>query len=97
MMREVQKKLKEISAEEKILKTQIEENYDRVLEHIEDEIQGILKKKGLSIDTKSLEFKQLRKQFLELRLIRNTWKRDLLKEKVLTKKLKDLKIFILKI
>ena len=34
--KEVQKKLKEISAEEEKLKTQIEENYDRVLEHIED-------------------------------------------------------------
>ena len=78
--KEVQKKLKEISAEEEKLKTQIEENYDRVLEHIEDEIKGILKKKELTLDTKSLEFKQLRKQFLELRLIRNTWKRDLLNE-----------------
>ena len=62
--KEVQKKLKEISAEEEKLKTQIEENYDRVLEHIEDEIKGILKKKELTLDTKSLEFKQLKNSSL---------------------------------
>jgi len=32
------------------------------------------------LDSKSLEFNQLRKQFLELRLIRNTWKKELLED-----------------
>jgi len=77
---EVQKKLKEIEEEKGVLKSQIEENYEKVLEHIEKEIQGILKRKDLSIDTNSLEFKQLRKQFLELRLIRSSWKRELLED-----------------
>ena len=62
------------------MKSQIERNYEQVLEHIEKEVQGVLKRKELSIDEKSLEFKQLRKQFLELRLIRNTWKKELLNE-----------------
>ena len=77
---EVQKKIKEIDEEEDLLKSQIERNYEQVLEHIEKEVQGVLKRKELSIDEKSLEFKQLRKQFLELRLIRNTWKKELLNE-----------------
>ena len=75
---QVQKRLKEIEEEEEVLKSQIEDNYEKVLEHIEKEIQGVVRRKDLSIDTKSLEFKQLRKQFLELRLKRNTWKRELL-------------------
>ena len=74
---QVQKRLKEIEEEEGVLKSQIEDNYEKVLEHIEKEIHGVLRRKDLSIDTKSLEFKQLRKQFLELRLKRNTWKREL--------------------
>ena len=77
---EVQKKIKEIDEEEDLLKSQIERNYEQVLEHIEKEVQGVLKRKELSIDEKSLAFKQLRKQFLELRLIRNTWKKELLNE-----------------
>jgi len=77
---QVQKRLKEIEEEEEVLKSQIEDNYEKVLEHIEKEIHGVLRRKDLSIDTKSLEFKQLRKQFLELRLKRNTWKRELLKD-----------------
>jgi len=76
----VKKKIDEINDEERILKTQIEQNYEVVLEHIEKEIERILKKKNLTVDTKSLEFNQLRKQFLELRLIRNTWKKELLED-----------------
>tara|TARA_B100001964_G_C14172094_1_gene571970 strand:- start:20 stop:1198 length:1179 start_codon:yes stop_codon:yes gene_type:complete len=75
---EVEKKLDEIDQEEVELQSQIEKNYEKVLEHIDLEIQGVLKRKDLSIDNKSLEFKQLRKQFLELRLIRNSWKKELL-------------------
>lgn len=77
---EVQKKIKEIDQEEEDLKSQIEDNYEKVLEHIDLEIQGVLKRKNLSIDSKSLEFKKLRKQFLELRLIRNSWKKELLQD-----------------
>jgi len=57
---QVQKRLKEIEEEEGVLKSQIEDNYEKVLEHIEKEIQGVVRRKDLSIDTKSLEFKQLR-------------------------------------
>jgi len=77
---EVKDKIEEINGEERILKTQIEQNYDGVLEHIEKEIVRIIKSKNLTLDSKSLEFNQLRKQFLELRLIRNTWKKELLED-----------------
>ena len=70
---EVKKKIDEINDEERILRIQVEENYEGVLEHIEKEIEGVLKRKDLTIDIKSLEFKELRKQFLELRLLRNNW------------------------
>ena len=76
----VKKRIDEINDEERILKTQIEQNYEVVLEHIEKEIERIIKKKNLTVDTKSLEFNQLRKQFLELRLIGNTWKKELLED-----------------
>ena len=78
--KEVQKKIKEIDEEEVLLNSQIEQNYEKVLEHIEKEVQGVLKRREFSIDEKSLEFKQLRKQFLELRLIRSSWKKELLKD-----------------
>jgi hypothetical protein len=74
---EVKKKIDEINDEERLLRTQVEENYEGVLEHIEKEIDGVLKRKDLTIDIKSLEFKELRKQFLELRLLRNNWKKEL--------------------
>ena len=59
---EVQKRIKEIDEEEESLKSRIENDYEQVLEHIEKEIDGVLKRKDLSIDRKSLEFKELRKQ-----------------------------------
>ena len=77
---EVKDKIEEINGEERILRTQLEQNYDGVLEHIEKEITRIIKSKDLTIDSKSLEFKELRKQFLELRLIRSKWKKELLED-----------------
>ena len=77
---QVKSKIREINEEDRVLRTQVEQNYDGVLEHIEGEIEGILKRKDLTIDRKSLEFKQLRKQFLELRLVRNNWKKELLED-----------------
>ena len=77
---EVKDKIEEINDEERLLKTQLEQNYDGVLEHIEKEITRILKNKDLTIDSKSLEFKELRKQFIELRLIRSKWKKELLED-----------------
>ena len=77
---EVKDKIEEINGEERILRTQLEQNYDGVLEHIEKEIARIIKSKDLTIDNKSLEFKELRKQFLELRLIRSKWKKELLED-----------------
>ena len=75
---EVQKRIQEVENDDELLKSRITENYELVLEHIEKEIDGILKRKDLSIDKKSLEFKEFRKEFLELRLIRNQWKKELL-------------------
>ena len=77
---EVKDKIEEINGEERIMRTQLEQNYDGVLEHIEKEIARIIKSKDLTIDSKSLEFKELRKQFLELRLIRSKWKKELLED-----------------
>ena len=77
---EVKKKIDEINDEDRILRIQVEENYEGVIEHIEKEIEGVLKRKDLTIDIKSLEFKELRKQFLELRLLRNNWKKELLED-----------------
>ena len=77
---EVKDKIEEINGEERIMRTQLEQNYDGVLEHIEKEVARIIKSKDLTIDSKSLEFKELRKQFLELRLIRSKWKKELLED-----------------
>ena len=46
---EVKKKIDEINDEERLLRTQVEENYEGVLEHIEKEIDGVLKRKDLTI------------------------------------------------
>ena len=42
---QVQKRLKEIEEEEEVLKSQIEDNYEKVLEHIEKEVQGVLQRR----------------------------------------------------
>ena len=75
---EVQKRIQEVDNDDELLKSRITQNYELVLEHIEKEIDGILSRKDLSVDKKSLEFKELRKQFLEVRLVRNQWKKELL-------------------
>jgi len=68
---EVKDKIEEINGDERILRTQLEQNYDGVLEHIEKEIARIIKSKDLTIDSKSLEFKELR---------RSKWKKELLED-----------------
>ena len=52
---EVQKRIKEIDEEEELLKSRIENDYEKVLEHIEKEIDGGLKSKERMIFNVILE------------------------------------------
>ena len=54
---QVKSKIREINDEDRVLRTQVEQNYDGVLEHIEGEIECVLKRKDLTIDRKSLLWK----------------------------------------
>ena len=46
---EVKDKIEEINGEERIMRTQLEQNYDGVLEHIEKEVARIIKSKDLTM------------------------------------------------
>ena len=59
-------------------------NYKGTIEKIETEIDKILVKNNLKPDKKNVEYKGLVKRWIDLRLIRENWKRDLLSKKKTT-------------
>ena len=76
---ELQRSLKRIEEEETKLRTRLETDLGEVVSHIDGEVERLLKSQDFKVDTNSIEFKTLRKRFIELRLMRTKWKVDLLK------------------
>ena len=66
------------------LKERLKTNYKGTIEKIETEIDKILVKNKLKPDKKNVEYKGLVKRWIDLRLIRENWKRDLLSKKKTT-------------
>ena len=76
--------LGKIDRNEENLKERLKTNYKGTIDRIETEIDKILIKNNLKPNKKNVEYKGLVKRWIDLRLIRENWKRDLLSKKKTT-------------
>ena len=77
---EVQKRIAETLKKEQELKDHLKKDYKGTLSKIEKEIEEILKKENIIQDKKNVDYKGLIGRWTELRLLRESWKRELLSE-----------------
>ena len=66
--------------EEERLRDRLEKDYKGTIELIEREVNKILITQDIEPDNKSIEYKGLVRRWIELKLMRQDWKRDLLNE-----------------
>ena len=66
--------------EEERLRDRLEKGYKETVELIEREVDKILITQDIEPDNKSIEYKGLVRRWIELKLMRQDWKRDLLNE-----------------
>ena len=66
--------------EEERLRDRLEKDYKETVELIEREVDKILITQDIEPDNKSIEYKGLVRSWIELKLMRQDWKRDLLNE-----------------
>ena len=77
---EVQKRIAETQKKEQELKDHLKKDYKGTLERIEKEMEEILKKENITQDKKNVDYKGLIGRWTELRILRESWKRELLNE-----------------
>ena len=66
--------------EEERLRDKLQKDYKGTIELIENEVDKILITQDLEPDKKNVEYKKLVRRWIELKLMRQDWKRDLLNE-----------------
>ena len=69
-----------VDKEEENLRDKLENDYKGTIELIEREVDKILITQDLEPDKKNVEYKKLVRRWIELKLMRQDWKRDLLTE-----------------
>ena len=67
-----------VDKEEERLREKLEKDYKGTIDLIENEIDKILITQDLEPDKKNVEYKKLVRRWIELKLMRQDWKRDLL-------------------
>ena len=67
-----------VDKEEEKLRDKLENDYKGTIELIEREVDKILITQDLEPDKKNVEYKKLVRRWIELKLMRQDWKRDLL-------------------
>jgi len=77
---EFKRSIDKIEKEEERLKDRLKSEFREVVDHIDKEIQALLERKNFAVDTNSIQFKLLRRRFIELRLMRQKFKVSLLNE-----------------
>ena len=75
---ELNERIHQSSEKEKILKERLKSNYKWTVDKIEKEIDRILNSKNLKSDKKNVDYKGLVRKWTDLKLIRETWKKELL-------------------
>ena len=77
--KELQERIDEIDDKENKLKERLQNDFKGTTEHLANEVDKILKDKDLKPDKKNYEYKGLISRWTDLQVIREGWKRDLLK------------------
>ena len=77
---EVQKRIAETQKKEQELKDHLKKDYKGTLSRIEKEVEEILKKENITQDKKNGDYKGLIGRWTELRILRESWKKELLND-----------------
>ena len=77
--KELQDRIDEIDKKENKLIERLQNDFKGTTEHLAKEVDKILKDKDLKPDKKNYEYKGLISRWTDLQVIRESWKRDLLK------------------
>ena len=77
---EVQKRIAETQKKEREIKDHLKKDYKGTLGRIEKEVEKILKKENIIQDKKNVDYKGLIGRWTELRILRESWKRELLND-----------------
>ena len=77
---EVLKRITETQKKKQELKDHLKKDYKGTMERIEKEVENILKKENIIQDKKNVDYKGLIGRWTELRILRESWKRELLNE-----------------
>ncbi len=77
--KELQERIDEIDEKENKLKERLQNDFKGTTEHLAKEVDKILKDKDLKPDKKNYEYKGLISRWTDLQVIREGWKRDLLR------------------
>jgi integrase len=77
--RELQERIDEIDKKENKLKERLQNDFKGTTEHLAKEVDKILKDKDLKPDKKNYEYRGLISRWTDLQVIRESWKKDLLK------------------
>ena len=77
--KELQERIDEIDDKENKLKVRLQNDFKGTTEHLANEVDKILKDKDLKPDKKNYEYRGLISRWTDLQVIRESWKKDLLK------------------
>ena len=77
---EVQKRIEETQKKEQELKDNLKKDFKGTLNRIEKEIEEILTRENIIQDKKNVDYKGLNGRWTELRILRESWKRELLND-----------------
>ena len=77
---EIQKRIAETQKKEREFKDHLKKDYKGTLGRIEKEVEKILKKENIIQDKKNVDYKGLIGRWTELRILRESWKRELLND-----------------
>ena len=77
--KELQERIDEIDEKENKLKERLQNDFKGTTEHLAKEVDKILKDKDLKPDKKNYEYRGLISRWTDLQVIRESWKKDLLK------------------
>ena len=77
---EVLKRITETQKKEQELKDHLKKDYKGTLSRIEKEVEEIFKKENITQDKKNVDYKGLIGRWTELRILRESWKKELLND-----------------
>ena len=78
--KEIQKRIEETQKKEQELKDNLKKDYKGTLDRIEKEVEEILRRENIIQDKKNVDYKGLIGRWTELRILRESWKRELLND-----------------